>query len=134
MSMRAGVWTVVFLSVVAVGCLASTAHAAVIADWEFNSSADLLVDSSYNGHTLVNNGNVTWDAGSEVFSGNGILATIDAINLVPYTKIRVSWSELVTSAAATQVVWEQMTNYGNHIGAIGSFLDDVGGGHWRCGA
>ena len=86
-------------------CLVSTAQAGfvTVAEWKFDG-ANFLADSSGNGHTLENIGTTqVGDAAS--FSGSACLSTIGNVDLSPYTKVRVSWSQN-KSTDAEQIAWE----------------------------
>lgn len=107
-------------------CVASTAQATVIAEWKFDPT-DFYADSSNNGHFL--NGTVASSAdapagsglaGSASFDGTNILGvgTSGPIDLSPYSHIRISWWQKVTSDNLG-IVLEDSTNY-NH--SPGGFL------------
>jgi hypothetical protein len=97
----------------------------VIADWQFDGK-NFLADSSGHGHTLVNHGATQID-GTAAFNGNAILSTVDSIDLSPYTKVRVSWSQKATSLKTDQIVWGQSENYNNVVGAIAAVHQPTGG-------
>ena len=63
----------------------------VVAHWKFDGN-NFLADSSGNGHALVNNGAAQVD-NTASFNGNASLSSIDSIDLTPYCKVRVSWSQ-----------------------------------------
>jgi hypothetical protein len=98
----------------------------VVAYWQFDGN-NFLADSSGHGHTLVNHGVKQVD-GTAAFDGNSILSTADSIDLTPYRKIRVSWSQKATSLKANQIVWEQSEDYNNTMGAISAGQELTGGG------
>ena len=89
----------VFVVLVLTAGLVSTAHAVVIAEWNFDDPNDLLADSSGNGNDLVQIGTVYYGpdpyhvSGVAAFdAGPGRLATSAALDLSPYRHVRVSWS------------------------------------------
>jgi hypothetical protein len=90
-------------------------HFEVVAFWRFDGK-DFLVDSSDHGHTLVNSGATQID-GTAMFNGKGMMHTVNSIDLTPYRKIRVSWSQRVLDTAE-QLVWENTDNYNEHVGAV----------------
>jgi hypothetical protein len=76
----------------------STAQAAFIADWQF-TEGDFLTDSSGNGHTLVKVDTVGDTGGVATFDNTGFLQTADVLDLSPYTRLKISWTMLVTNDA-----------------------------------
>ena len=131
MSIRTGVCVSTLACVLAVGARVSTVQAdyTTVADWQFNSEADLLVDSSGNGHTLTKNGTVTFNSGNAAFGGTGMLSTATNVDLTPYSKVRVSWSLNAAGVSSVQAVWghSPIVFAADHDGAIGSFIDNAGG-------
>lgn len=126
--------TMVVASFVVAAC-ASTAHATVIASWQFDG-ANFLADSSGNGHTLVNTGDTanggavqSSDAavgsGSALFNGTAIMKTIDSIDLTPYEKVSVSWWMKATGIGSGGIglVYEQSPNYNDYTGAFITYLN-----------
>jgi hypothetical protein len=97
----------------------------VIAYWQFDGK-NFLADSSGHGHTLVNHGATQID-GTAAFDGRAILSTVDSIDLSPYTRVRVSWSQKATSRKADQVVWAQSENFNVTPGAIAAIQTATGG-------
>ena len=55
------------------------------------------------------------------------MSTVDSIDLSPYTKVRVSWSQKATSLETDQVVWEQSENFNVTPGAIAAIQSATGG-------
>ena len=94
----------------------------VVAHWKFDGN-QFLADSSGNGHTLVNR-NAKQLNDTALFDGKAILHTVDSIDLTPYTKIRVSWSQKIVDTTLEQLIWEQTTNYNNFPGAIACAIWD----------
>ena len=92
----------------------------VVAFWQFDGER-FLADSSGHGHTLINQGASQVD-GTVAFDGNSMVSTVDAIDLTPYDRIRVSWRQKVASAASDQVVWENTSDFNATPGAIGLIL------------
>ena len=88
----------------------------LVAHWTFDGK-NFLADSSGHGHTLVNDGATQVD-GTAMFDGKAMMSTVDSIDLTPYRKVRVSWSQKVLDASISQVVWENTENYNEHEGAI----------------
>lgn len=97
----------------------------VVANWQFDGD-HFLADSSGNNHTLVNRGATQVD-GAALFNGKAMMSSVDSIDLTPYTKVRVSWSEKATSPNSDQVVWEQSENYNFTPGAICAWHSATGG-------
>jgi hypothetical protein len=88
----------------------------LLAYWRFDGRG-FLNDLSGHGHTLVNRGVVQTDGGA-LFDGNAILSTVDSIDLTPYAKVRISWSQKATSQNPVQVVLEHGENFHNTPGAF----------------
>ena len=93
----------------------------VIAHWQFDGE-DFLADSSGHGHTLVNHG-VTQVDQAAAFDGKAMLSTVDAIDLTPYNRIRVSWRQKTALPDSDQVVWEHGSNFNTKPGAIAMVLE-----------
>ena len=91
-------------------------HLVVVANWKFDDD-QFLTDSSGNGHTLVNRGATQID-GTASFNGKGMVSSVDSIDLTPFTKVRVSWSQKATLPISDQVVWEQSDDFNVTPGAI----------------
>jgi hypothetical protein len=94
----------------------------LVASWQFDGQ-DFLADSSGHGHALVNRGVKQVD-GTASFDGKAIMSTVDSVDLTPYKKIRVSWSQKAASLASEQVIWEQSSDYIYVDGAIIAYLSD----------
>ena len=131
MSSRTYVGMAMLGCVMAFGCLAATAQGdyVTVADWEFNSEAALLDDSSGNGNALANNGAVGYLNGNAGFVGDGLLSTVAALDLTSYSKVRVSWSQNAIGATANQQVWGLGASpYAPESnGAIVSYIKNMGG-------
>ena len=56
------------------------------------------------------------------FDGHAILSTIDTVDLTPYKKVRISWSQKTASLASEHVIWEQSSDYIHVEGAIIAYL------------
>jgi hypothetical protein len=92
----------------------------LVAYWQFDGQ-NFLADSSGHGYTLANRGTTQVD-GAASFNGAAILSTIDSVDLTPYKKIRVSWSQRAVGPFTEEIVWEQTPNYCHTPGAIVSHL------------
>jgi hypothetical protein len=92
----------------------------LVASWHFDGQ-NFLADSSGRGHTLVNRGATQID-GVASFNGAAILRTIDSVDLTPYKKIRVSWSQKAVGPFTEEILWEQTSNYCHTPGAIVAHL------------
>jgi hypothetical protein len=97
----------------------------VVAYWQFDGN-NFLADSSGHGHTLINRGSTQID-GTAAFDGNATLSTVDSIDLTPYTKVRVSWSQKATATKTDQFVWEQTENFNAVVGAIAAMRTAMSG-------
>ena len=112
-------------------CLGTAAKAVVIADWQFNNNAtDMLLDSSGNGHTLANSGNVTWSSangGSAVFNGTAasILKTVATLNLTSYTQLTFEYG-FKTTSGVTGILFEDGSNWSSS-GQTGAFQNIMNG-------
>lgn len=93
----------------------------VVAHWRFDGN-QFLADSSGNGHTLVNRGVVQVDDAAS-FNGNAMLSSADSVDLTPYSKVRISWSQKVTPPILNHVIWEHGPNYNLVPGAFIAYLD-----------
>lgn len=113
-------------SLIVAACLASTAYATVIADWQFNGD-NFLADSSGNGHTLSSAGAVSQVDNAASFNGGVLSANID---LTPYRKVTISW-EQNGNTSGDHIVYEHSSDYNSHTGAV---LGLVGSANLSCGA
>jgi hypothetical protein len=92
----------------------------LVASWRFNSK-DFLADSSGHGHTLINIGARPLN-NTAFFDGSAMMRTTDSIDLTPYAKVRVSWSQKIARLAPDQIFWEQTPNYCHTPGALVAYL------------
>lgn len=110
------------IAVAAVG-MTSTAEAEVIAHWTFDQGDDFLLDSSGNGCHLELNGTVNSvgtakvGSGSAQFTGAGLLNTIEALDLSPYSEVTLSWYMQMDNTAPS-ILWELSSGYPAYQGAF----------------
>jgi len=113
----------------------SSINASTIAYWRFEPG-NLTLDSSGNGHTLVNagaasSGDVSGGApgtGSALFDGTDIMNTLATLDLSSYTQLTIEWFMKPNLAASSTLaaVWEQSANLfgGTGPGAVASFINN----------
>ena len=93
-----------------------------LADWRFEAG-HFLLDSSGNGHTLVNHGAKQMD-GTAMFDGKAFLNTVDSIDLRPYERVRISWRQKAVTLSPCQVVWEHSSDFNYTHGAIANIIQE----------
>lgn len=118
--------------VVVAACLASTAQAGVIADWNFDGvGAAWLDDSSSNGHTLTLNtsgaSTVSQVGGKASFTGGYL--SLAGFDVSPYRQLTVSWDEQ-TSSTSTQIIYELSANVNGQPGAFIAAINNPAPKSW----
>jgi len=127
-------------TVLALAMLVSTAHADVVASWQFASSATMLDDSSGNGNTLGMHNTVAWSSdapagsgltGSVSFDGatsSGGLDTLAVVDFSPYKRVTADYWQMVTSDTGG-IIYELGDAAYKNFGCFNSVVNngDVGG-------
>lgn len=111
------------LAVFSFWCSAVTTRAEVVAHWRFEPGA-LTVDSSGNGHTLLNAG-VTEGAaspadgstGSARFNGANIMSTVETLDLSSYDRVRVTWWQQIEDPFG-EILFEHSADMNANKGAF----------------
>ena len=108
-------------------------QADLIAQWDFASSGNLLVDSSGNGHTLVKSASTAWSSdmpsgsglsGSVLFDGStSTMETVADLDLTGYKDITATWWQKFTGTGSG-VVFEHSWNVGTVIGGFSSVVNN----------
>lgn len=128
------------------GCLSAElpAIAGTIAWWRFEPG-NFLADSSGNGWTLTNGGNVvpssdvdpaSGSSGSAAFSAAQALSYLSrsGFDLSPYQRVRVSWWMKPEASSPTALVFEHSPNFNSNPGGFLASVNESGGGGalaWR---
>jgi hypothetical protein len=53
-----------------------------------------------------------------MFDGHSFMQTTGPLNLTPYSKIRISWSQKFSGVGSGQIIWEHSPNYNGSSGAF----------------
>lgn len=147
MTICRGNFILAVMTIILFGCgYICMVDAAVIAQWQFGQDDpatpenEFLLDSSGNGNTLANYGvSCVGDltaigTGNHVASFNGAswLQTANALDLSPYSALRISWWQKVNSDVAS-ILWEHSETFLHTPGSIVADVNDAGPGEGFAG-